>query len=261
VHVRPLRPPRATGKPAQRPSHTPTRKEAVPRSRSSAAACRHQARSSSPAPAGAALRALQLDPARATAQTGSDEEKPQPKSHPNPGGREQVTGSIQHALLTTGAPWVRKWQAGGERGLTSVAPAQSKIPTMPHSWQVRAGFASRLPAAVNMIFNFEFRSKSWTASTISLDRQQSFVPDRPLDRPRSQRKVKRQATDALRLRCLWPPAASPHPAGPSGPPAAPRPAAPAIASWSASPDRTTRPCTCVNAAARSRPAPGPLEAV
>ncbi|HEY2639452.1 MAG TPA: hypothetical protein VGI66_06155 [Streptosporangiaceae bacterium] len=32
-----------------------------------AAACRHQARSSSPAPAGAALRALQLDPARAAA--------------------------------------------------------------------------------------------------------------------------------------------------------------------------------------------------
>jgi hypothetical protein len=92
---------------------------------------------------------------------------------------------------------LRKWQAGRERGITSVAPAQSKIPTMPHSWQVRAGFASRLPAAVNMIFNFEFRSKSWTASTISLDRQQSFVPDRPLDRPRSQRKVKRQATDAL----------------------------------------------------------------
>ena len=35
-----------------------------------------------PAPGGAGLRALQLDPARAAAQTGSDEEKPQPQSHP-----------------------------------------------------------------------------------------------------------------------------------------------------------------------------------
>ena len=55
--------------------------------------------------------------------------------------------------------------------------------------------------------------------------------------------------------CLWPPAASPHPAGPSGLPAAPGPAAPAIASWPASPDHTTSPCTCVKAPARSRPAP------
>src|SRR5207247_573720 len=30
--------------------------------------------------------------------------KPQPKSHPSPGGRGQVTGSTQHGLLTAGAP-------------------------------------------------------------------------------------------------------------------------------------------------------------
>ncbi len=40
----------------------------------------------------------------AAAQTGSDEEKPQPKSTPTPGPADgQVTGLIQHALLTTGA--------------------------------------------------------------------------------------------------------------------------------------------------------------
>jgi hypothetical protein len=54
--------------------------------RSPATACRASS-SSSPAPAGAALRALRLDPRdRATAQTGSDEE-----SHklvpPDPGGQ------------------------------------------------------------------------------------------------------------------------------------------------------------------------------
>ena len=150
-------------------------------------------------------------------------------------------------------------RAGARHNIDGACPVQD-----PHNAPQLAGESgpwSRPPPAVDIIFNFEFRSKSWTASTISLDRQQSFVPDRPLDRPRSQRKVKRQATGVLRLRCLWPPAASPHPAGPSGPPAAPGPAAPAIASWSASPGHTTRPCTCVNAAARSRPAPGPLEAV
>jgi hypothetical protein len=59
--------------------------EAVPRSRLSAAACRHQPRSSSP------LRGCgrsTLTPPGAAAQTGSDEEKPQQQSHPPvPGGR------------------------------------------------------------------------------------------------------------------------------------------------------------------------------
>ena len=46
-----------------------------------------------------------LTPARATAQTGSDEESHNHSPHPQPGGPgEQVTGSIQHALLTTRAP-------------------------------------------------------------------------------------------------------------------------------------------------------------
>jgi hypothetical protein len=42
---------------------------------------------------GAALRALQLDPGPgAAAQTGSDEETPQPQSHLSPASGEQVTG-------------------------------------------------------------------------------------------------------------------------------------------------------------------------
>jgi len=39
-------------------------------------------------PAGAALRALQLDPARATAQASSDEETRHQQSHPNPAAGE-----------------------------------------------------------------------------------------------------------------------------------------------------------------------------
>src|SRR5690349_2217260 len=69
----------------------------------STAACRHQARSSSPAPNGAALRALQLDPGlarrhnrhlrgKATTKVPSQPRRPS----------EQVTGSTQYALLTTG---------------------------------------------------------------------------------------------------------------------------------------------------------------
>ena len=93
------------GETSQRPPHTPTRRRLFlasdhrpplaglklvrPRPRLPARRC---GRSS-------------LTPARATAQTGSDEEKPQPQSHPQPRRQdEQVTGSVQHALLTTGAP-------------------------------------------------------------------------------------------------------------------------------------------------------------
>jgi hypothetical protein len=67
---------------------------------------RPQARSSSPAPEGAALRRSSLTPDRATAQTGSDEEEPykdekEPcKLVPAPRGR----GSIQHTLLTARVP-------------------------------------------------------------------------------------------------------------------------------------------------------------
>src|SRR5690242_9114396 len=92
-----------TGKPAQRPPHTPTPQEAVPRFRSSAAACRPQARSSSPAPKGAALRALQLDPGLARWHNRQRRGKattkvPSPTRQPS----EQITGSTQYALLTTG---------------------------------------------------------------------------------------------------------------------------------------------------------------
>ena len=45
-----------------------------------------------------------LTPARRGGATGSDEEKPQPKSPQPRRPTEQVTGSTQHALLTTGAP-------------------------------------------------------------------------------------------------------------------------------------------------------------
>jgi hypothetical protein len=45
-----------------------------------------------------------LTPARATAQTGSDEEKPQQQSHLNPAVGDRVTGSIQHGPLTAGVP-------------------------------------------------------------------------------------------------------------------------------------------------------------
>src|SRR6516225_2642113 len=106
VHVRPLRPPtRDRGKPAQRPPHSQPPREAFlasdhrpplagiklvrPRPRLQA---RRYGRSS-------------LTPARATAQTGSDEESHNHSPRPQPGGPgEQVTGSIQHALLTTRAP-------------------------------------------------------------------------------------------------------------------------------------------------------------
>ena len=105
VQVRPPRQP--TARPGNQPA-TPARPartgKAVPRSRSPAAACRPQAPSSPPAPAGAALRALRLDPARAAAHTGSSEETPQPHSRPTQRPTPQATGAIQHGLLTTEAP-------------------------------------------------------------------------------------------------------------------------------------------------------------
>jgi len=54
--------------------------------------------------AAARLRALQLDPGRATAQTGSHEEKPQHSPPQTPAAKAQVTGSDHHTLLTAKAP-------------------------------------------------------------------------------------------------------------------------------------------------------------
>ena len=108
MHVRPLRRPRAPGNPRNDPrtqhqsqgglflasDHRPPLaglKLVRPRPRLTARRC---GRSS-------------LTPARATAQTGSSEEKPQQQSHPNPGGRRpghRVTGSIQHGPLIAGVP-------------------------------------------------------------------------------------------------------------------------------------------------------------
>jgi hypothetical protein len=83
------------------------RKGPVPRSPSSAAAWQRQARSSSPAPLRAhRLAGSSLAPARATAQTGGDEETRQQQS-PTRRSAQQATGSIQHCLLTTESPWVR----------------------------------------------------------------------------------------------------------------------------------------------------------
>jgi len=89
---------------SQRPPHTPTPQETVPRFPSSAAACRHQARSSWPAPAGAALRALQLDPGPARRHNRQRRGKATTKVPSQPRRpSEQVIGSTQYALLTTGA--------------------------------------------------------------------------------------------------------------------------------------------------------------
>jgi hypothetical protein len=105
VHVRPLRRPRAPGNPRSDPrtqrqsqkglflasDHRPPLaglKLVRPRPRLTARRC---GRSS-------------LTPARATAQTGSSEKKPQQQSHPNPAVGDRVTGSIQHGPLTAGVP-------------------------------------------------------------------------------------------------------------------------------------------------------------
>jgi len=65
--------------------------------------------------AAARLRALQLDPGRATAQTGSHEEKPQHSPPQTPAAKAQVTGSDHHTLLTAKAPMGAdlQWQVMG----------------------------------------------------------------------------------------------------------------------------------------------------
>ena len=50
------------------------------------------------------LRALQLDTACTTAQTGSDEKKPQATVPPSPAIASKVTGPGQYPLLTKGVP-------------------------------------------------------------------------------------------------------------------------------------------------------------
>jgi len=99
VHVRPTPPtstsPGETTQPTL-PQH-PRSQQALPRSRSSAVAHRRQARSSSP------LRGCgrsSWTPDRATAQTGSDEEKPQQQS-PQPGGPKATGHRVRPPRLLT----------------------------------------------------------------------------------------------------------------------------------------------------------------
>jgi hypothetical protein len=102
VHVRPLRRPRAPGKPA---SDLRTRQPAGGCSSLPIIGRRLPASSSfaSPAPAGATLRALQLDPGPARQHKPAAMRKSHNQSPPRPRRpSEQVTGSTQYALLTTG---------------------------------------------------------------------------------------------------------------------------------------------------------------
>jgi hypothetical protein len=96
VYARPLRRPAATGERLASDPRTQATQPRKPRSSLPIIGRRLAASSSfvlACALAGAALQALQPDPARATARTGSDEERG--NSSPQPGGQEkQVTGSI-----------------------------------------------------------------------------------------------------------------------------------------------------------------------
>src|SRR6516225_6311535 len=75
--------------------------------------------------AAARLRALQLDPGRATAQTGSHEEKPQHSPPQTPAAKAQVTGSDHHTLLTAKAPMGANTDFGGLAGRP--APTDQKV--------------------------------------------------------------------------------------------------------------------------------------
>jgi hypothetical protein len=108
VHVRPLRRLAATGEPAQRPPHqdNPARKASflAPDHRPPLAGIKLVRPRPRPRLPARRCGRSSLTPDRATAQTGSDEEKPQQQSHPNPAVGRQVTGSIQHGPLTAGVP-------------------------------------------------------------------------------------------------------------------------------------------------------------
>ena len=90
--------------------------------------------------AAARLRALQLDPGRATAQTGSHEEKPQHSPPQTPAAKAQVTGSDHHTLLTAKAPMGAQMvpcdrysiaAAGRWRAPSEVSGADSTMPSPP----------------------------------------------------------------------------------------------------------------------------------
>ena len=98
--------------------------QALPRSRSSAAACRRQARSSSPAPAGAALRALQLDPGPRDGTKPAATRKSHNTVPTQPGGHSRSPGQIHHALLTKRPPWVGTLRS--TRGRSSAITGHAK---------------------------------------------------------------------------------------------------------------------------------------
>src|SRR5262249_54305220 len=105
VAGRPLRQAHTRDPPSEPPPQPPQPAGwALPRPRSSATACRRQARSSSPrALAGAdGLRALQHHPGpRGGTNTAAARKASTPTQ---PDDKEQVTGPAHHALLTNGSP-------------------------------------------------------------------------------------------------------------------------------------------------------------
>src|SRR6266487_5985622 len=92
------------GKPAQRPFPRPTRRRLFLASDRRPPLAGIKLVRPRPRLPGAALRALQLDPGLARRHKPAATRKATIKVHPSPGGREQVTGSTQHGLLTAGAP-------------------------------------------------------------------------------------------------------------------------------------------------------------
>jgi len=137
VHVRPLRQPPAPGEQATGTGPaTPLTSRRFPHSRSSAAACPRQARSSSPAPRRAPrLRALQLDPGpRAGTNPAAASKATTTASIPPPDGAE-VTGPDQHARLTTGVPM-------GAAMLSPSGPCARYAPGNPGTGQERAWSAA-----------------------------------------------------------------------------------------------------------------------
>ena len=67
------------------------------------------------------LRALQLDPGPRDGRKYSSYEEEQENDQTKPGRYKQVTGPGQHALLTTGPPWVRLWRRRARAGCGGLA--------------------------------------------------------------------------------------------------------------------------------------------
>jgi hypothetical protein len=141
---------RDRGKPAQRPLHTPARRRLFLAPRSSAAACRHQARSSWPAPEGARCGRSSLTPDRARHKPAATRKNHNHSHTPSPAAATRSPGNPACAL-DSGGPHGCVWDARPARARRHRTALADQPRSFRHNQRCTGCHLPRLPLSSSQV--------------------------------------------------------------------------------------------------------------